>query len=473
MKNKLLLSVAILLVSNVFSQGIKDLKIKKNEGETAVASNSTNTSPGANQYELAEQFFNSATKYNFTRCPNGNSFSVSSTMMSKGEPDMRDKFFSNLKRNENGKITEFEYNGKSTYNTVYTPNESAYPTFFKSNQGMIVFLGEYAIFTKEIVSSAEEIDRKFSSSCSVSNVWHKDAKVLGSMNTEQFKKMLKDYFNEAAVKVAEVREQEKLLKEKIEAENRAKYTTKGKEVVSFEIKATDKPVYQGTDVSFDLAIKLKDGKVMSAANGDLIYLDEFDIKFTGLPISYKSQTLMDMPVLKGSTITIPTEVAVTGDQIVLTITSKHHPKLTATHKFTLAYDKPVILNYDGVSQSTASYMMNAGGLRIEIKEVKHAITKETLLEYRVFSKESGNLIRHFKTLVETNVNVSLRGAKGWRSDGRRASRDGGPGGDVKIIVDPSVKSYNLNINNPGGAGEGTALTGRDGKVEKVNQKVTW
>jgi len=469
MKKQIILLALVLFNAYVNAQSIKDLKPKKDAGESSA---SVSVTAGASQFEMIEAFYNSSNKYNFTQCSNGNNFALGSTMMASGEPDTREKFFSNVKKNEAGNIIEFEMSGRGGYKGVFKANELIYPTYYKSDLGIIVFMGEYAFFIKSYTTSAKMVEDKFTSDYSGSTAWHKDAKVLKTFTGEEFKKMLINYFNESDIKVAEVRAKEKENAEKLEAENRAKYTTKDKSVASITIKAVEK-AKQGSDVSFDLVIKLKDGSELSAANGATIYLDEFDIKVEGLPETYKNQYLTDLPIRKGGKITIPMEVAVSGDQIIINITSKYHPTVKATHKIVLDYKHPVYMNYDGTSQSTASYMMNAGGLRIEIKLVKHGVTKENILEYKVFSKESGNLLQHFKVTEDTPVNASLKGARGWKSEGSKAARDGGPGGDVKIIVDPSVKSYNLNIVNPGGAGAGTSQTGRDGKIEKVAQKVTW
>jgi len=470
MKKQIIIFGLMALTANLNAQSLKDLKPKKET--SSVANTSSTASAGASQFDMAEAFFNSASKYNFSQCSNGDNFIIGSTMMASGEPDPREKFFSNVKRNSEGKIIEFEMSGRGGYKGVFKANELIYPTYYKSDLGIIVFVGEYASFIKSYSTTAKMIEEKFTNDYSGSSVWHKDVKVLKTFTGENFKKMLIDYFNEAEIKVAEVRAKEKEAAEKLEAENRAKYTTKDKNVASIAIKAVDK-VKQGSEVTFELIVKLKDGSELSAANGATIYLDEFDIKLEGLPETYKNQYLTDLPIRQGGKITIPMEVAVSGDQVVLTITSKYHPTVKASHKIILDYNHPVYMNYDGTSQSTASYMLNAGGLRIEIKQVKHAVNKENLLEYRVYSKESGNLLQHFKVKEDVPVNVSLKGARGWKSEGSKAARDGGPGGDVKIIVDPSVKAYNLNIVNPGGPGAGTSHTGRDGKIEKVNQKVTW
>ena len=60
------------------------------------------------------------------------------------------------------------------------------------------------------------------------------------------------------------------------------------------------------------------------------------------------------------------------------------------------------------------------------------------------------------------------------------SKNGSDGGNITVVVDPSVTSYNLTINNKGGSGgignnsnPGNGLKGADGTVEKLNQKVTW
>jgi hypothetical protein len=471
MKKQLIILGILSLSAQISAQNLKELKPKKESSSETVSTMSA--SAGASQYEMIEVFYNSSTKYNFTECVNDNNFTVKSTMMANGEPDIREKFFADVKRNEEGKIIEFKFSGKGGYKGVFKANEAAYPTYYKSDLGIMVFNGEYAMFVKSYTTSAKMVEEKFQNDCNGTTIWHKDAKVLKSVTSDAFKKMLSDYFNDSDKKVAEVRAQEKEAAEKLEAENRAKYTTKGKDVVSISIKATSQKVKQGSDVFFDIIIKLKDGSELSTDKG--AYFDEFDIKVEGLPETYKNQFLMDLKVREGGKIKIPMEVAVSGDQVVVNISSKYHPTLKATHKFVLDYDHPVYMNYDGTSQSTARHMVNAGGLRIEIKLVKHGVTKENILEYKVFSKESGNLLQHFKVLETTAVNASLKGARGWNSDPKYniTARDGGPGGDVKIIVDPNVKSYNLNIVNRGGSGEGLAQSGRDGKVEKVIQKLSW
>lgn len=415
------------------------------------------------QYATAETFYNSGSSYNaarFTR-DNGSIFPESAKMK-------RDDFFGAMKKDADGKIIEFD---NALSNGVYKPNETAYPLYYFCSAGglnpYIYFIGEYAICTKSAFTSPEQLDN---AGCSAWQIY--STSKLKGLDSDKVKALLKSHLSEAKKGVDAVRADEKAAAEKLEAEKRAKFTTEKKEVTKIRIETSDKKLVQGKSYTYKVIATLKDGSEISTADGG--YLDEYEVSATGLPVTYTNfdgtfNTLSDKTPL----ITVPIENTVDGDKVVLTVKSKFHKTLTATASFEMDYSANVNIDYNAVYDAYGG-ITNGGSLKVEMKLTTHSISKEKLIEYRMFSVTTGGLIKHFKINQTATVVIDGNGKRG------NPSKNGSDGGNFTVIIDPSVTSYNLTINNKGGNGgegnksnPGNGLRGADGKVEKINQKVTW
>ncbi len=415
------------------------------------------------QYATAEKFYNSGANYNaarFTR-DNGDIFLEKVKMK-------RDAFFASMKKDDSGKIIEFD---NELSNGIYKPNETAYPLYYFCKDGginpYIYFIGDYAICTKDAFTSPEQLDK---AGCSAWEVFS-TAKLKG-LNSETVKALLKSHLSEAKKGVDAVRAEEKAAAEKLEAEKRAKYTTEKKDVTKIRIETTDTKLVQGKSYTYKVIATLKDGSEISTANGG--YLDEYEVSATGLPLTYTNfdgtfNTVSD----KNPLINVPIETTITGDKVVLTVKSKFHKTLIATASFEMDYSENVNIDYNGAYDGYGG-VRDGGSLKVEMKLITHAVSKVKLIEYKMFSVTTGDLIKHFKINQTATVILDANGIRG------NPSKNGSDGGNMTVVIDPSVTSYNLTINNRGGNGgegnnsnPGNGLRGADGTVTKLNQKVTW
>jgi hypothetical protein len=469
-KQLLFLTVFALGGIHLNAQKLKDLKNKVTGKESTTEVNTT-TAPvqsGGSQYETAEAFLASGTKYASIRYPN------SDNGFANSEKVLATEFFRALVRNADNKIVEFH---NSLGNGKFVPNEVAYPMYYYCKDGgmtpYIYFLDGFAIGTKESFSSIEEVEK---ASCGMWEIYCPDkAKLKGLMECGKVKALLTAHVGAAKQGVDAVREQEKAAADKLEAEKRAKYTTKGKLVTKIRIESTTKIMEQGKTYGYNVIATLKDGSEISTANGG--YIDEYEVSATGLPATYVSG-FGEMNTVSGLTITVPMENIVTGDKVVLTVKSKNHPTLISTQSYVMSYMELVTLDYDGDLDMNGN-ARHGGSLRIEIKSVAHGTTGEKLLEYKVFSKNTGLVLKHFKVSQTSSVNVLTNGRNG-KPASIYAAKDGTNGGNSTIVVDPSVKAYTLNITydaGRGGSGDTkhpiNGVAGTKGSVEKLSQKVSW
>ncbi len=470
-----------LMGAAVSAQSISDLKNKvpgKSGQEQKQPTSSGGAIGGGSQFEMAEKFFASANAYHYTRCGSGALFMVGSTMMGGGEPVKRDDFFADVKRNEKNQIVEYRlYKSSGIEGGKYLTTDAAFPLCYKGNSGYMYFIEEYAIFTPQMVSTPSDVNSVFETSCGNVTVFHRDAKTLKTMDSATFKGMMRSYLAEAGKGVQMVRASEKDARDKAEAEKRAKYTTQGKQVTKIRVEATTDKLQQGKTYAFTIIATLKDGGEISTAAGG--YSDEYEITATGLP-EFTNTGLGQMKTVSGGTINVPMNDIVKGDKVVLSVKSKYHPTLTATKTFTMDYSAPVTADYNAnITPNSGSSRTIAGSLRVELKAVKHGVTGENLLEYKIFNSK-GNTLMHFRVNETTAVNVEVCGQPGWNADSKRPAQDGLDGGDITIVIDPSVKSYVLNTKNTGGKGgkgnstyAASGRNGNPGRIEKINQKVSF
>ncbi len=471
MKNIFALVFAITCTTGLSAQSLKELKNKvKGTSATTEQTSTTTSTPatGGNQYVMAEAFFNAGSNYahcRFTRDA-GDPYQESTKLP-------RDDFFREIKKDANNQIIEF---GNSLGNGSFKPNEVAFPMYYFASGGgltpYIYFIDGFAICTKDAFSAPEQLDKV---GCNSWEIYCNDKSKLKSLDSDKVKAMLKAHVGAAKQGVDAVRAEEKAAAEKLEAEKRAKYTTQGKAVTKIRVEVATKTLQQGKSYTYTVIATLKDGSEISTANGG--YIDEFIVSATGLPATYTNFS-GTMNTLVGSSITVPDEEAISGDKVVLTVKSKFHPTLSVTQSFDMVYNENITLDYNG-DIDPYGRPRNGGDFRIEIKAVTHAVTGEKLLEYRIFSKTTGDKLKHFRISQTSSVNFQANGKNGKAANVGPAT-NGTNGGNITVVIDPSVKSYTLNITNSagrGGAGDSkhpvSGSPGTAGTTEKLNQKVNW
>jgi hypothetical protein len=125
-------------------------------------------------------------------------------------------------------------------------------------------------------------------------------------------------------------------------------------------------------------------------------------------------------------------------------------------------------------------MRRAGiAAHIEVKEVKNSVDGSTLLEYRMRYRDEKTWYQCVRIKPSTELYMHNNGGTLFgKSDEHGAN--GGAGGDVKLIIDPSVSSYKFNASLKGGKGQipkyanySRGSDGSDGKMEIIKEKINW
>ena len=450
------LLIAVLTITNSSAQSFKEMKKMVKESMNTKADTTglkqIAVIGGENQYIMVEAFMNSGKKFFSRTVYHASSNIVKGTIQ---DPTMSDYFFRNLKRNDKNQIVEFD---------GYTPNETAYPTYFKTSSNAIYFIKDMAFEFRRYFTSSEDYNKMMKDNNLYVEVHCADKSRVKNIEAEEITKLMTNYLDEVSKGVNEVRANEKAAADKAEADKRAKYTTKGKDVVKLKLVSSGNTCEQGKTYIFDIIAVLKNGTEISTANGG--YTDEYSYSWTGLPEQVDG-LFGKVKAVNGNSFTVPNNAVIQGDKITITVKSNHYPNQTATITYTMDYSANVICDYNAyINSASGSARTRGGNLRIEIKAAKHAVTGKELLEYKVFGS-SGNLLRHFKVNQGAFVSAECCGQKGWKG------QDGTDGGDITIVIDPSVSSYTLNTKNNGGAAGQGGYPGKAGNVEKLKQKVSW
>ena len=357
--------------------------------------------------------------------------------------------------NENGSKTRFTFtkvDGKVVSvkqdDGGYVADEegkSEFVRYFKSNGGWnIVFTDNWAyIFT----GSGENMrGQKFIKKTGR----YADAKMV--------KKYLEDSKVNQTAELTAYAKNESALKNKAEAERKAKWSIEGKNVTKIEITDIKAPFKFGYYRGFNFQVNatLKDGKTISTKDGG------FRSDYT---ISYKNADY------KGST--IEPSMFVKDDKVIVTVTSKFNPSVKATVGVILNYDEDLYFTNNAKNWGTS-----ANNYKIEIKQVKHASNGTDILLYKVTDLGGYDPVRIFKLRADQTLHFTTDGANGYKTVG--TGNETGPGanagnaGNITVIKDPSVESYNLDYSmngGTGGAGTYGYNRGRDGRDGTFKEEV--
>lgn len=280
-------------------------------------------------------------------------------------------------------------------------------------------------------------------------------------NYELFKKALNEplqnYYDQMQV----------LLKggdQKMAEEKRAKFGIKGKELVSLTIEPSQyNKLYQGQVFNFDIVATLKDGSKLSTRQG---FLDEYNIKVEGL----EKNEFKDVDGKVTITYEIAKKYIPTNDVIKISATSKHHTNVKAA-EFSAKVDYENCewtLNDNGDQFTT--HKKPAGAFRIEVKSGFDVNTKKECYVYKVYNK--GELMAHFKQVKTKPIIVNARGGKGAKPN--FGNQNGGNGGTITVVKDPSAKDCVIVYDISGGAGFTTNFSnGAKGTYTESTQKLAW
>lgn len=470
---QIIVSVLVLFaqLSLVQAQTMKEkLNAKKSEllGGEKEEEGAAISTEASHQFDEVEKFLTASKVYKITQRAGGSFYHDKWN----GEFEVMEKNMTKVERTD-GKVTSF-----SCYAGGLKSEESSAPLYYtnKNQSEFMVFVNGRGFHVQGL-----KPDGSIYKVVGIYSISKDDAKACTKWGPNFVQTEIANYYAQVKPLHDAAADALQTQLDNAAAEKRAKNTIVDKEVVSLSVQSgSNGKAKQGSTYSVVIVATLKDGTKISTADGG--FSDEYTISATGLPATYKDPAnfSMERSTVGESTITVPDVAVVSGDNIAITVVAKHNPKLTATTTLTMDYSEKVDLLYNAEMRSDRVVVVG-GDLRIELKKVKHAVSGESLLEYKVFNTYNGKneLLKHFRVKQSESVFASVNGQKGWGAMSSTPAMNGTNGGNVQVIVDPSVDSYTLNISNKGGqggaAGSGypAGISGQEGKVETLKQKVNW
>lgn len=370
-----------------------------------------------------------------------------------------------IEKNSQGKVNKI-----SVYDYA-SADHPEYPLSFTDNKyiqvicvkNVLVALnidnGTYNITT---IKSAADVDRHVQSDNSFKRIYSLTRNDGKDLTIESIREMLKNYFNEASKGLDIVKQKAA----DAETERRKKLSIKDKKVKSIEITTSRESMRYKETISYSVTANLADGTKIIAGPGNEGYLDDYKIEVTGMENNDSNELIN---IFKYTP----------NDKVSIKITSKYHPNITAIKTLKMEYE---IVEFNGEGQFKFSNQAgqspyNGINSRIELKQVKDSNSGETLLACKIFDL-SGNK-PHFAFKCKPNTQIELNAAgRNYVQETDGIGKNGYSGGNVKLIIDPSVaESYNINIINNGARGQKgkvrDGLPGQDGKTETIKQKLIW
>lgn len=375
---------------------------------------------------------------------------------------------------ENDKVASFEMDYLGCTGVKAVPNNDKTPIFWSLYCGddrFMVLYKEYLVFLTKDPSKNQDFDIRgwyqiggFSIKEKTEFLLAQDKKTyVPPFTLEDVKADMKASFD-AVKQEQNAAEANKKAKE---AELYAKNGLKGKTISKMEI-VTQIGTQIGYGTEFIIGVKttLADGTVIKTKNiGGEGYIEDYNIKLNG---NYTQEY--------NGNYKFGTANAPTNDVITVEVTSKHHTNVKAvSDKIVATNDKDILLNFNGEGMYT-NHGKNGQDLRIEIKNVTHAVSNKTLVEYRI-TDASGK--KYFVRLnPDVTLKVTAKGGDNKAASNAKENYNGGNGGNVTVYIDPAVgDNYRLEIENSGGKPGNSkeafnkVYPGTDGKVTKTVQKI--
>lgn len=236
------------------------------------------------------------------------------------------------------------------------------------------------------------------------------------------------------------------------AERLAKYGLEGKNVKSIEIFPSVPKVFgHFIPYSYYIVATLSDGKKISTKDGG--YISDYEVTTTKSDFN----GAIESGFLK-------------SDELIITAKVKSKPSVTETKKISIPYNSDIqfLLYGHGWNHRNGDRGSNA---TIKIKQEKHSVTGEPVLRVRIESTAAHASLREFSISPNNAIVIDCHGGSGGNEGGHF---NGGDGGNIKVLKDPSVEKFTVDYNlNGGKAGGYNASAGRDGKYTVIEQLVTF
>lgn len=256
---------------------------------------------------------------------------------------------------------------------------------------------------------------------------------------------------------------QKASSDKAFAEKKAKWSIEGKKVSKIEItdiKAADAFGYY-RPFSYQIKATLADGKTISTKDGG--FWSDYTITYKNGDV--KSKTIQDTKFIS-------------GDKIVVTITSKFDSKIVATGEVIMDYSETLTMNFN-----SNNWGVSGSSLKIEMKQRKHTVTGKDVVMIKVTDLSGYAKPKYMIIDADQSLNVWTKGHDGYKTTGTGNSTgpgaNAGNGGNITVYKDPSVTNFNIDYTTNGGTGgAGTygynrGRDGRDGTYKEIVRTVNF
>jgi len=256
---------------------------------------------------------------------------------------------------------------------------------------------------------------------------------------------------------------QKASSDKAFSEKKAKWSIEGKKVTKIEV--TDIKAQYGfgyyRPFSFQVKATLANGKTISTGDGG--FWSDYTVTYSNGDI--KSGTIQDTKFI-------------TGDKIVISVKSKFDGSIKATGDAVMNYGETLTLN-----NSSNNWGKSALNYRLEVKQRAHAVTGKQIIMIKSIDLSGYAKPKYMIIDADQSLNIYTNGHNGYKTVGVGESTgpgaNAGNGGNITVIKDPSVTSFNINYTMDGGTGgAGTygynrGRDGRDGTYKEEVRKVNF
>ena len=277
-------------------------------------------------------------------------------------------------------------------------------------------------------------------------------------DAQNIEKYLKESRSKQEAELAVITKNASAAADKAAVERKAEWSIEGKKVVKLEVTDIKAPYSFGYYRPFDFEVKatLSNGKTISTRDGGFWS----DYTITYLNGDVKDKTIQDTRFIK-------------DDKIIVLVKSKFDGSIKTTGDIVMDYSETLTM-----SNNSKNWGKSALSYRYEVKQRKHAVTGKDVIMIKQIDLGGYAKPKYMIIDADMTLNVTTNGANGYKTVGN--GNDTGPGanagngGNITVIKDPSVTSFNINYTMDGGTGGAGTYgynRGRDGRDGVYKEEV--
>lgn len=368
----------------------------------------------------------------------------------------------NITRNTSNQVSKITINRAGILLEGFVPDLAAYPAYFAYESYRVTFKDGFLFYY----------------------AWYNDQatiKYILSANKKPdnllaLKENLEKYILVAFKNQKNARTQLAKTQTRQAARNRVTHSLKGKAIASIKIKWVNIPDELGhsSQIMYGLEATTHDGKSYKTNNiGGKTPWEDFKVTVVGGDFGEEK-----ISIAKDCK-------AIFNDRLLVKVTSKYHPHIQTSKSLNVKYNASVYLQYNGEDGGMNGIYVSPGfrghagqSLIIKVKQTKHRQTGRPLNQVEV-RRSNGQLLHRLKLAYDATLVVNTRGGAGSFGRSSTSPGQGGNGGNILLVKDPSVRKFTTTFQNQGGRGgkhqnaAQRALSGRPGQVRTQVRALTF